>query len=83
MALPTKLVIVVNAAVTVCNADVVSLRISSVLVAVFTGGREFEGCTSAATAALSVAWFVSTFIGSPLLGIVRSTAVFLLARLVL
>jgi hypothetical protein len=49
-------------------------------VAVFTGGREFEGCTSAATAALSVAWFVSTFIGSPLLGIVRSTAVFVLAR---
>jgi hypothetical protein len=36
--------------------------------------------TSAATAALSVAWFVSTFIGPPLLGIVRSTAVFVLAR---
>jgi hypothetical protein len=42
--------------------------------------EEFEGCTSVATAALSVAWFVSTFIGSPLLGIVRSTAVFVLAR---
>jgi hypothetical protein len=40
------LVIVVNASVAVFNADVVSLRISSVLVAVFTGEREFEGCTS-------------------------------------
>jgi len=61
MTIPTKLVIVVNASVAVFNAGVVSLRISSVLVAVFTGGRAFEGCTSAAMAALSVAWFVSTY----------------------